>query len=144
MASDLIVNSRLRIPSDEVSFSFVRSSGPGGQNVNKVNSKAELRWNVSLNESIPESIRQRLTAKYGRRINQAGELLVTSQRYRDQKRNIDDCVEKLRQLILAVAIPPKPRKATKVSQRQKAKRLEEKRRHSQRKESRRLRPRGDD
>ena len=144
MEADFRVSSKILIPGEELALTFVRSSGPGGQNVNKVNTKAVLRWNVTESPSLPEAIKNRFLAKYPRRINQVGELLITSQRYRDQLRNIDDCLEKLRGLILEVATPPKRRKPTKISRRQKQKRLDDKRKHSERKKSRQQRPRFDD
>ena len=143
MEADLIVNSRIRVPAAEFSWSFVRSSGPGGQNVNKVASKAVLRWNVRDSPSLPDAVRERFLSQYRRRVSAAGELILSSQRYRDQPRNIDDCREKLRNMLLAAATPPKTRKPTKISAAQKAKRLADKRRQSQRKESRRRPEMGD-
>src|SRR5271168_3775823 len=105
MTSDerlLTINSRLRIPLDEFEFTFARSSGPGGQNVNKVSSKALLRWPVAASPSLPAEVKERLLTRYRARITGAGELLVTSQRFRDQGRNIDDCLEKLRELLASV------------------------------------------
>src|SRR4051812_8949583 len=89
------VDSQIAIPRREIQFSFVRSSGPGGQNVNKVASKAVLRWSVATSPSIPDHLRPRLIERLGRRINDRGELVLASQRYRDQSKNIEDCLEKL-------------------------------------------------
>jgi ribosome-associated protein len=108
----LHINNRVKIAADELHFSFVRSSGPGGQNVNKVNTKAQLRWNVAGSGSLPEDVRARILAKYARRINDGGELVLSSQRYRVQARNIDDCLAKLREMIAVVAAPPKRRRRT--------------------------------
>src|SRR5262245_37779543 len=91
----LIVNSRIHMPEAEFELSFVRSSGPGGQNVNKVNSKAVLRWNVAASSSLPADVRQRFLERYARRITGEGELVLTSQRFRDQGRNTIDVLEKL-------------------------------------------------
>src|SRR4051812_27351343 len=96
----LRVNAQIEIPRREIRFSFVRSSGPGGQNVNKVSSKAVLRWSVADTHSLPFQVRGRLIAQCGRQINDRGELVLTSQRYRDQAKNIDDCLDKLRALIV--------------------------------------------
>ncbi len=133
----LVVNARLRIPLREIRFRFSRSSGPGGQNVNKVNTKAELRWNAAASPSLPEPVRARLLAAQRRRIASDGELIVTSQRFRDAGRNVADCLEKLRAVIEAAAVAPKPRRATKPSRASRERRLQSKQRQSQRKQLRR-------
>src|SRR5206468_11087137 len=89
------VNAQIAIPRREIRFSFVRSSGPGGQNVNKVASKAVLRWPVTRSIALPDELKTRLLTRLGRRINDRGELVLASQRYRDQAKNIDDCLAKL-------------------------------------------------
>lgn len=108
------IASGIRISMSEIELSYVRSSGPGGQNVNKVNSKAVLHWNLVSSLSLTESVRTRLIAQLGHRLNSAGEIVITSDRFRDQIRNREDCFEKLRVMLLAAARPPKPRKKTKV------------------------------
>ncbi len=133
----LRVNRRIEIPLREFKFTFARSSGPGGQNVNKVNTKVTLRWNVRQSPSLPDDVRQRFLERYRRRITTGGELVMYSQRFRDQGRNVADCLEKLRALLLEVANPPKPRKATRPSRGAVQRRLEQKHRQSQRKQSRR-------
>jgi ribosome-associated protein len=132
----LVVNSRITIPDDELRFSYVRSSGPGGQNVNKVNSKAVLRWSVAANTSVPEDVRGRFVAKYQARLTVDGEIIVTSDRYRDQGRNTEDCREKLRELLLAVAVPPKKRRPTKPTKGARERRLKSKSEQSAKKQSR--------
>ncbi len=97
----LVINSSIRIPLSEFSFSFARSAGPGGQNVNKVNSKAILRWQVSESPSLPPEVRSRFLAQNHHRITSDGEFVMSSQRYRDQPRNIADCHEKLQELCCA-------------------------------------------
>jgi ribosome-associated protein len=126
----LEINDRLRIPDEEFSWTFVRSGGPGGQNVNKVASKAVLRWDLAHSPSLPEDVKVRLRTLQRRRVTGEGELVLSSQRYRDQERNREDCLEKLREMILAAAARPKPRKATKPSRGSKEARLREKRRRS--------------
>jgi ribosome-associated protein len=133
----LVVNRRIRIPSSEFRFTFARSAGPGGQNVNKVNTKVTLHWTVESSPSLPEDVRDRFRSKYGRRINKNGELVIYSQRYRDQGRNTEDCLDKLREMLLDVATAPKKRKATRPSRASKERRLRDKRARSQTKESRR-------
>jgi len=133
----LVVNRRIRIPSSEFRFTFARSAGPGGQNVNKVNTKVTLHWPVDSSPSLPEDVRERFRSKYSRRINKNGELVIYSQRYRDQGRNVDDCLDKLREMLLDVATAPKKRKATRPSRASKERRLRDKKAKSQTKESRR-------
>jgi len=113
-AATLRINAQIEIPRREIRFSFVRSSGPGGQNVNKVASKAVLRWSVTSTASLPDHVRGRLLTQGRRQINDRGELVLTSQRYRDQAKNIDDCLGKLEKLIAAAAIAPKKRKRTRI------------------------------
>ena len=106
----LIVNERLRIPLREIHFQFARSSGPGGQNVNKVSSKAVLRWNMAASPSAPEDVKERLRARHPRRVTREGHVVITSSRFRDQGRNVADCLEKLRAALAEVSTPPKPRR----------------------------------
>lgn len=129
----LVVNSRVCIPEDELAFTFVRSSGAGGQNVNKVNTKAVLHFAVATSPSVPEDVRRRFLARYATRVSTQGELVLTSQRHRDQARNVADCLEKLRELLLSVADPPKPRRPTKPTRGARERRLGAKRHKSQRK-----------
>ena len=133
----LVVNARLKVPLREFRFSFSRSSGPGGQNVNKVSSKATLRWPLLNSRSLPPPVRQRLLAKYRRRVNAQGELVITSQRFRDAGRNVADCLEKLRQMLAEAAAVPKARKPTKPTAGSVRRRLEQKRKRSRQKRLRR-------
>jgi len=133
----LTVTARLKIPLKEIRFTFARSSGPGGQNVNKLNTKAQLRWNIKESPSLPEAVRRRFLAKYGRRVTTEGEFLMTSQRFRDAGRNVADCLEKLRAMLVEVATPPKRRKPTKPTKGSVRRRLENKRKTSKRKQERR-------
>lgn len=133
----LTINDQLSVPLREFEFRFSRSPGPGGQNVNKVNTKVALRWQLSANCSLPEDVRRRFAAKYSRRFTKDGNFLLTSHRFRDQGRNVADCLNKLRELILTVAEPPKPRKKTRPSKASKARRLDNKRRKADKKRQRR-------
>jgi len=133
----LVVTPRLSIPWEELRFTYARSGGPGGQNVNKVNSKATLRWNVGVSASLPPNVRTALTLRCRRRMTSEGELLITSQRFRDAGRNAADCLEKLRRILLEVFAPPKVRKPTRPTTASKLRRLEQKRRTRRKKESRR-------
>jgi ribosome-associated protein len=132
----LVVNDRLAVPLKEFRFTFSRSGGPGGQNVNKVNSKVTLHWPAAQSPSLPEEVRTRLLEQSARRINADGELVVVSQRFRDQGRNVADCLAKLREMIAAAARRPTPRKPTKPSRGAKERRLQEKRIQSQAKRRR--------
>ena len=111
----LVVNDRIKVPLSELTFSYARSSGPGGQHVNKVNTKVTMHWSVRDTESIPVDLRDRFCARYRRRINKEGQFVLRSQRFRDRGRNVEDCLEKLRQMILEVSKPTLPRKKTKPS-----------------------------
>ena len=143
MARPLIVNDEIRIPETEFILCFARSAGPGGQNVNKVNSKAVLRWNIAATASLSDEVKSRFLQKFSRRINQAGELVLASDRYRNQSRNVSDCYEKLRHLIETVLVAPRKRVKTRPSRSSVERRLQEKRYTSQRKQRRRYRPDND-
>ena len=132
----LEVDHRISIPLKEFSFTFARSGGPGGQNVNKVNSKVILHWDVTASPSLPEDVRTRFLAHYPRRINKAGQFVISSERFRDQGRNVTDCTNKLRDLILVVATAPKKRRPTKATKGSKERRLAGKREKSQKKQAR--------
>jgi ribosome-associated protein len=121
----LLVHAKLSIPAWELQFSFARSSGSGGQNVNKVNSKAELRWHVA-SSSIPADLKERFRQRFANRINKEGFFLTTSEEYRDQKRNQERCLEKLKSYLLEVLHPPKKRKATKPTYSSQQKRVKHK------------------
>ncbi|MGD9634866.1 MAG: alternative ribosome rescue aminoacyl-tRNA hydrolase ArfB [Pirellulales bacterium] len=136
MIEPLRINSRITIPGSELRFSFVRSSGPGGQNVNKVNSKAQLRWSVVASGALPEEVRSRLLTRLASRINDRGELVLVSQRYRDQAKNVGDCLTKLREMLAAAATPPKRRKKTKPRRSANESRLRDKRAKAEKKRGR--------
>jgi len=131
------VSARLQVPTRELRFRFVRSSGAGGQNVNKVASKAVLRWDVVHSPSLPPDVRARFLARYARRLTTEGELVLASDRFRDQARNVADCVERLNELLQAVAAPPVPRRPTRPSGAARARRLAVKRQRGEAKARRR-------
>jgi ribosome-associated protein len=133
----LHVTGRIQIPRSEFSFEFIRSSGPGGQNVNKVASKARLRWDVVASPSVPDDVKQRFLGRYRTRVTEEGELILTSQRFRDQPKNEADCYEKVREMLLSVATPPVKRRATKPSRGSKERRLKAKKEGAAKKQGRR-------
>lgn len=140
MPRPLVVNAELVIPAAELAFSFARSAGPGGQNVNKVNTKAVLRWRATDTPSLPASVRQRFLAKYGNRVNAEGELVLACDEHREQGRNLTACREKLRAMILAVASPPRRRIKTRPSRAAVERRIESKQRQAEKKQRRRHDP----
>ena len=123
----LVVNSRLRVPLRELRFTFARSSGPGGQRVNKANTKATLRWSVGSSPSLPEAVRERFVERFRRRISSTGELVISSQRFRDRGRNVADCLEKLRRMLQQAASPPRHRRETRPTRASVEQRLRSKR-----------------
>jgi ribosome-associated protein len=133
----LTVNAHIQIPDSEFEWTYARSSGPGGQNVNKVSSKAVLRWNVLSSPSLPPEVRARFLSRYGSRLTTEGDLLITSQRYRDQGRNVADALEKLTAMLTEIARPPKRRRPTKPTKGSVARRLESKQARSRTKQTRR-------
>jgi len=105
------VTPSIRLDEDSITFDFIRSSAPGGQNVNKVSSAVELRF-ASLGAQLPEMVRQRLIRLAGRRMAQDGTLVLKAQRFRSQERNRADALERLFALIRQAAIAPIPRRPT--------------------------------
>jgi ribosome-associated protein len=133
----LHITEALSIPDEELSWSFVRSGGPGGQNVNKVASKAVLRWGLAASPSLPDDVKQRLRARQRRRVTTEGDLVLSSQRYRDQERNRQDCLDKLAAMVREAAVPPPVRRKKKPTRASKERRLADKRRRSATKAARR-------
>ena len=134
----LEVTDRLSVPLAEFEWAYARSGGPGGQNVNKVESKALLRWNLRASPSVPADVRARLEAAHPSHLTTDGEFLVTSEKYRDRERNRQDCLDKLADMLRRAAVRPTVRKKTKPSKASNRRRLEAKKANSQRKADRRV------
>ena len=132
----LEVTASITIPDDELIERFVRASGPGGQNVNKVSSAVELRFDAAQSPSLPDAVRARLLARRDRRITFEGVIVISAQRFRTQDRNREDARERLAALIVAATKVPKKRIATKPTKGSKEKRLTGKRERSQVKSTR--------
>ena len=122
----LRVTDTISIPESELQEQFVRASGPGGQNVNKLSTAVQLRFDVLNSPSLPEDVRQRLIRLAGSRLTQDGILIIHAQNFRTQERNREDALARLVALIQAAAIRPKTRRATRPSKGAKERRLEAK------------------
>jgi ribosome-associated protein len=122
------IDDRISIDDREISESFIRSSGPGGQNVNKLATAVQLRFDVRHSPSLSHEVRARLERLAGRRLTRDGVLVITAQRHRTQERNRDDALTRLIELIQAAAVRPTPRRPTRPTLGSKARRLEGKKR----------------
>ena len=126
----IVINDKLSIEEDEVELSYIRASGPGGQNVNKVSSAAQLRFDVRGSATLPYKVRHRLEKLAGRRLTKEGVIVLTASSHRTQDANRKEAIERLVELIKKAAIIPKRRIATKPSKAQKRRRLETKTKRS--------------
>ena len=136
----IAINDDLALDEREITETFVRASGPGGQNVNNVASAAQLRFDVRASPSLPDAVKARLLRLAGQRATQDGVIVITARRFRSQERNRGDARERLSALIRRAAEPPKPRRRTRPSAAQRQERLAAKARRSALKARRRAAP----
>jgi len=132
----MLISPAIQIPESELVESFVRASGPGGQNVNKVASAVELRFDIAQSGALPEPLRARLLARRDRRLTADGVLVIQASRFRDQARNREDARERLADIVRAALHVPKKRVATKPTRASKERRIASKKKRSQHKQGR--------
>ena len=133
----IFVNDRISLAEDEVSEQFVRSPGPGGQNVNKLATAVQLRFDARGSKSLSDDVRERLLEVAGTRATKHGEIVISAHRFRTRERNREDALERLVALVREAAVVVKPRRATQPSRMAKQRRGEDKRRRSRVKLTRR-------
>jgi ribosome-associated protein len=131
------VNESIAIDEREIEESFIRASGPGGQNVNKLATAVQLRFDVRRSPSLPNAVSVRLQKLAGARLTKDGVLVITAQRFRTQERNRQDALDRLLEMIREAAVPPKPRRPTRPTLASKRERLDSKKRRSGIKQMRR-------
>jgi len=138
------VTPRIKLDEDELVESFVRASGPGGQNVNKVSTAVELRFDARHSPNLPDSVKARLLALAGRRVTKEGVIVIDAQRFRTRERNREDALDRLVELIRAAAIVQKARRPTRPTLGSRERRLDGKDRRGKDKALRTTRPSPED
>ena len=140
----LQINEKITIPAAELDWAAARASGPGGQNVNKVSSKVELRFALTTTRSLNEFVKARLLQMAGSRLTPDGDILIVCQVHREQHRNLEEARERLKELILQALVRPRKRVATKPTKASKQRRVQSKREQSEKKKHRSSRGGDDD
>lgn len=130
MAENLVINDQLTLPEQELEITASRSSGPGGQHVNKTDTRIQVRWNVPESAVLTDNQRRLLTRNLSTRLTEAGDLLVVCDTHRSQRRNRDEARQRLAALVREALIPPKPRKKTRPSRASRERRLQDKKQRS--------------
>jgi ribosome-associated protein len=126
----------ISIPQDELQFTYARSSGKGGQNVNKVNSKAVLKWNLTNSRAVSPAVKNRFIERFSSRLTTEGDVVIMSDEHRDQGRNVSECITRLKAMLASVWRAPKIRRATKPTFGSKQRRLKSKKEHGHKKSNR--------
>lgn len=142
MADELIVNARVTIPAAELEFTATRASGPGGQHVNTSDTRIQLRWNVVASSALGETQRRRVLAALASRLTTDGDLLLSCDTHRSQRRNREEVAGRLAALLRRALVPPRPRKPTRPTAASRERRIEQKKRRGSIKRARG--PAGDD
>ena len=140
LPSEIQITNRVRIPASEVELSYARSGGPGGQHVNKTASKVLLRWNARTSRALSAEDRVLLEKRLASKLTKDGDLLVSSEKHRDQSRNVDDAIERFTLTVRRAIRRPTPRKKTRPSRAARERRLQAKRHRSESKRRRRAPP----
>jgi ribosome-associated protein len=140
MPDTLTLSPAIAIPLSEIGIAFIRSPGPGGQNVNKVATAAQLRFDLAHSPSLSDPVKRRAAALAGSRLTTEGEIVITASRHRTQAMNRDDALARLAELLRAALVPPKPRRATRPTLASKHRRLEGKAKRGATKKLRSARP----
>ena len=138
------ITDHVSIPRSEIELQATRSSGPGGQHVNKVSTRVVLRFHVAESPSIPEGMRSRFLKAHANRITTEGWGVISCDTHRSRLRNESDCIERLQEMLRAIAAPPKKRRPTRPTRASKERRLQDKRVRSDRKKTRKRPKRSDD
>jgi len=130
MSDDIIINDLVVIPASELLYTASRSSGPGGQHVNKTDSRIQVRWNIPTTSALSDFLKRRVMMVLATRLTDDGDLLLASDSNRSQRRNKDDVTQRLAALVREALVPPKPRRKTKPTRASRQRRLDDKKKRA--------------